>query len=114
MLIGACQNSAPKTTKPKEKLFIDFFVRYLADESQIKAQASFSEGISPDELCNLDGNFKLSELKGKFPFSAQSIKNQARKLGDQSRDQMGCWKDGSHFYVNMQSFLKWLGSHKYK
>ena len=70
--------------------------------------------ISPAELCKLDGNFKLSELKGKFPFSHQSIKNQARKLGEESKSVMGCWKDGSQFYVNMQSFLKWLSSHKYK
>jgi hypothetical protein len=35
--------------KPAEKLFIDFFVRYLAEDSQLKAQASFSTGISPDE-----------------------------------------------------------------
>jgi len=49
MLLGSCQNSAPKAPKPKEKLFIDFFVRYLTDESQLKAQATFSEGISPDE-----------------------------------------------------------------
>lgn len=49
LLFESCQNSTPQKPKPKEKLFIDFFVRYLTDESQLKAQASFSEGISPDD-----------------------------------------------------------------
>ncbi len=103
MLLGACQNSAPKATKPKEKLFIDFFVRYLTDESQLKAQASFSEGISPDESRpkrieggvafqasgmteqNIQGKVIRYELErqgeytGKFPFNLKDDEGQQRE-----------------------------------
>lgn len=49
LLACGCKEAASGQEKPKEKLYIDFFVRFLADESQLKAQATFSEGISPDE-----------------------------------------------------------------
>lgn len=49
LLVGSCQEAGNMQQKPAEKLFIDFFVRYLAEESQLKAHASFSKGISPDE-----------------------------------------------------------------
>ncbi len=49
LLAGSCRETGSMPQKPAEKLFIDFFVRYLAEESQLKAQASFSEGVSPDE-----------------------------------------------------------------
>lgn len=69
--------------------------------------------ISADDLVRLEGVYRLADLKGKFPFSHQSIKNQARKHGDGSRDIMGCWKEGTQFYVDMQPFLKWLTHFKY-
>lgn len=70
--------------------------------------------ISPEELCEFDGVIKLSDLKGKFPFHQQSIKNQVRKLGEKARDKMGCWKEESHFYVDLQPFLKWISKFKYR
>ena len=72
------------------------------------------KSIGPRELVQLEGVFKLADLKGKFPFSHQSIKNQARKLGSKSRDTMGCWKEGAQFYVDMQPFLKWLSTYQYR
>ena len=71
------------------------------------------KNLSPEELCRFEGIIKLSDLKGKFPFHQQSIKNQVRKLGEQSRDRMGCWKEESHFYVDLQPFLKWINKFKY-
>lgn len=72
------------------------------------------KNVSPEELCNFEGIIKLSDLKGKFPFHQQSIKNQVRKLGNDSRDKMGCWKEESHFYVDLQPFLKWINKFKYR
>jgi len=91
-------------------------------ESEIKPQIKLlnlnvkhlPEKISPDELCELDGVVKLSDLKGKFPFHQQSIKNQVRKIGEKSREEMGCWKEKSHFYVDIQPFLRWISKFKYK
>ena len=71
-------------------------------------------GLSPEELCGFDGIIKLSDLKGKFPFHQQSIKNQVRKMGEESRNKMGCWKEESHFYVDLQKFLKWISRFKYR
>ena len=69
---------------------------------------------SPSELCNFDGIIKLSDLKGKFPFHQQSIKNQVRKMGEESKEVMGCWKQDSHFYVDLQRFLKWIRKFRYR
>lgn len=71
------------------------------------------DSISPQDLCKLEGIYKLSDLKGRFPFSHSTIKNQARKFGDESRHAMGCWKEGSQFYVDMQPFLAWLANFEY-
>jgi len=72
------------------------------------------KNLSPEALCQFNGVIRLSELKGRFPFHQQSIKNQVRKLGDQAREVMGCWKENSHFYVDLQPFLAWMSSHKYR
>ena len=72
------------------------------------------DNVTPEELCGLEGIIRLSELKGKFPFHQQSIKNQVRKLGEQSREKMGCWKEKSHFFVDLQPFLSWINRHRYK
>lgn len=69
--------------------------------------------LTPDELSKLEGIYKLSQLKGKLPFSHQCVKNQARKYGRASRMRMGCWKQGSQFYVDMQPFLGWIAKNKY-
>ena len=91
-------------------------------ESEIKPQikrmnlevSHLPKQLSPEELCRFEGVIKLSDLKGKFPFHQQSIKNQVRKLGEESRDEMGCWKEESHFYVDLQPFLKWINKFKYR
>ena len=70
--------------------------------------------VTPEELCGLEGIIRLSELKGKFPFHQQSIKNQVRKLGEESRQEMGCWKEKNHFYVDLQPFLSWINRHRYQ
>jgi len=74
---------------------------------------SLPPNINAEQLVRLEGIYRLADLKGKFPFSHQSIKNQARKHGVSSRDVMGCWKEGTQFYVDMQPFLKWLTFFKY-
>jgi hypothetical protein len=70
--------------------------------------------LDPEALCQFEGVIRLSELKGRFPFHQQSIKNQVRKLKDNARDIMGCWKENSHFYVDLQPFLAWMNRHKYR
>ncbi len=70
--------------------------------------------LTPEELCRFDGVVRLSDLKGRFPFHQQSIKNQVRKLGICSRETMGCWKDRNHFYVDVQRFLSWINQHRYR
>lgn len=67
--LGGCQNNTPRQPKPQEKLFIDFFVRYLSDESQLKAQASFSEGISPDDS-------KAKQIEGGVAFQNSGMTEQ--------------------------------------
>lgn len=72
------------------------------------------KNLSPEALCKFNGIIRLSELKGRFPFHQQSIKNQVRKLGEQAREEMGCWKENNHFYVDLQPFLAWMNSHRYR
>lgn len=69
--------------------------------------------ITTDQLIHLKGIYRLSQLKGRLPFSHQSVKNQARKHGHSSRMTMGCWKEGSQFYVDMQPFLAWIAKNRY-
>ncbi len=99
---------------------ISVFSKYW--ESEIKSQIrsmnlnvkSLPKEVTPKDLCDFDGIIKLSDLKGKFPFHQQSIKNQVRKLGEESRKEMGCWKEESHFFVDIQPFLKWISKFRYR
>jgi len=75
---------------------------------------SLPRHATPEDVLGFDGIIKLSDLKGRFPFHQQSIKNQVRKKGEASKEEMGCWKDGNHFYVDVQRFLKWISKFKYR
>lgn len=69
--------------------------------------------IKVDELVQLEGIYRLQELKPFIPFSPANIENQVEKIGCASRKVMGCWKNDSEFLVDMQTFLKWVISFKY-
>lgn len=98
----------------RAKLFCPKWESEIRPHIQPSKVSTIPEDISPQALVKLEGVYRLSELRGRFPFSDTSIKNQARKLDKESRKIMGCWKSGSHFYVDMQPFLKWLADHQYK
>ncbi len=84
-------------------------IRYMNMDVRVLPQ-----NATPEEVVHFDGIIKLSDLKGRFPFHQQSIKNQVRKNGEKSKEEMGCWKDGNHFYVDVQRFLKWISKFKYR
>lgn len=107
-------NSAISHWVVRAKLFCPAWEKEIKPHIQPPKVLTIPEDIAPGDLVKLEGVFRLSELRGRFPFSDTSIKNQARKLDEQSRHIMGCWKSGSHFYVDMQPFLKWLAEHQYK
>lgn len=107
-------NSAISHWVVRAKLFCVAWENEIQPCIQPAKVSTIPEDIAPEKMVKLEGVFRLSELRGRFPFSDTSIKNQARKLDKDSRTVMGCWKSGSHFYVDMQPFLQWLADHQYK
>jgi hypothetical protein len=98
----------------RAKIFCPAWDKEIKHHVQPAKISTIPDDISSEELVALEGVYRLSELRGRFPFLDTSIKNQARKYDTKSREIMGCWKSGSHFYVDMQPFLKWLADHQYQ
>lgn len=63
LLFGACQSDKPTSENNEIKLFTDLYVRYLKNEQQMKAEASFKRGLSikKAEKVDFEGEIKLND-----------------------------------------------------
>lgn len=86
------------------KVFKQFYESNLRSEIR-----SVPKGINGNELLEMKGIFKLSEVCLKIPFTSHQIRYQAKKLPN-SHEVMGVWKDETNncYLVDMEGFSAYV------
>ena len=86
------------------------FAEYINDNSMPRIR-QIDSSWDANELLSQKGQFYLTDVCDKIPFSAHQIRYQARQNPSTSRE-YGVWKDPGYktYVVEMETFSKWIRS----
>ena len=84
------------------------FGHYLKNNSLPRIQEVKGEWDG-NQLLSMKGQFYLSDVCEKIPFTSHQIRYQARQ-NENAREEFGVWKDPAYktYIVEMEAFSKWI------